>query len=60
MQKLRIDIPKIKAEFPALVVLFLMVFFGWGAHNHVFGYLGGAIWALITIPIVIFVYNKRL
>jgi len=59
MQKLRLDIPKTKAELPALIVMFLIVFFGWGAHNHIFGYLGGAIWAMITIPIVLWVYNKR-
>jgi len=59
MKKLRLDIPKTKAELPALIVMFLIVFFGWGAHNHIFGYLGGAVWAVITVPILLVVYNKR-
>jgi len=59
MSKLRFEIPKRRAETPALAVILIATLFGWGAHNHLFGYKGGAVWLAIAIPVILWVYKKR-
>jgi membrane protein YdbS with pleckstrin-like domain len=59
MDKLRFEIPKRRAETPALAVMVIASLFGWGAHNHLFGYSGGFVWLAVIIPVIIWVYKKR-
>lgn len=59
MDKLRFEIPKRRAETPALIVMSIASLFGWGAHNHLFGYGGGLVWLAVVIPIILWIYKKR-
>lgn len=53
------QIPRLKAEMPALIVLGIMVFVGWAFHFGIFGWKGGFIWLGFALPIVLWIYNKR-
>ncbi len=59
MSKLRFEIPKRRAETPALAVMVIASLFGWGAHNHLFGYAGGFVWLAVVIPLIFWIYKKR-
>lgn len=58
-QELYIEIPKRRAEFPALIVMGFIVFAGWALHYGIFNVLGGLLWLLFSLPIYFWIYNKR-
>jgi len=50
MDKLRFDIPKRRAETPALAVMVIASLFGYG---------GGFVWLAVVIPTILWIYKKR-
>ena len=54
MSPLHIVIPTKKAEMPALIVLCVLIFVGWGFHYGMLGWKGGLVWLLLSIPSLMF------
>ena len=44
MTKFYVEIPKQKAELPAIIVLGVVCFVGWAFHFGIWGMIGGFIW----------------
>lgn len=59
MKEIYIQIPKQKAELPALIVTGVLCFVGFAFHFGFFGWPGGLIFLSIVLPILAFVYLKR-
>jgi hypothetical protein len=59
MSPLHIVIPTKKAEMPALIVLCVLIFVGWGFHYGMLGWKGGLVWLLLSIPSLLFLIKKR-
>jgi len=58
-QELYIEIPKSRAEVPALVVMGFVVFAGWALHYGIFNVIGGLFWLLVSLPVYFWIYKKR-
>ena len=54
-----LQIPKRRAELPALIVLGIVVFVGWALHYGIFNTVGGLLWLLFAIPLLFWIYKKR-
>jgi hypothetical protein len=54
-----VEIPKQKAELPALIVLGVACFVGWAFHFGIWGLVGGFIWLGLSVPAVFWLYKKR-
>jgi len=54
-----LEIPKRRAELPALIVLGIVVFVGWALHYGIFNTIGGLLWLLFAIPLLYWIYKKR-
>lgn len=54
-----LQIPKRRAELPALIVLGIVVFVGWALHYGIFNTVGGLFWLLFAIPLLFWIYKKR-
>ncbi len=54
-----LEIPKRRAEIPALIVLSIVVFVGWALHYGIFNTIGGLLWLLFAIPVLFWIYKKR-
>jgi hypothetical protein len=59
MTKFYIEIPKQKAELPAIIVLGVVCFVGWAFHFGIWGTIGGFIWLGLSVPAVYWLYRKR-
>ncbi|GDX50497.1 hypothetical protein LBMAG26_13560 [Bacteroidota bacterium] len=59
MSPLHINIRTQKAEMPALIVLCVLIFVGWGFHYGMLGWKGGLVWLLLSIPSLMFLIKKR-
>jgi len=59
MSPLHIVIPTKKAEMPALIVLCVLIFVGWGFHYGMLGWKGGFVWLLLSIPSLLFLIKQR-
>lgn len=59
MSPLHIVIPSKKAEMPALIVLCVLIFVGWGFHYGMLGWKGGLAWILLAIPAFMLLVKKR-
>ena len=53
-----VEIPKSRAEYPALIVGALLCFVGWAIHYGFFGWQGGMIWLLIALPLYLFLFMR--
>ena len=58
-QEFYLEIPKRRAELPALIVLGIAVFVGWALHYGIFNTIGGLLWLLFAIPLLFWIYKKR-
>lgn len=58
-QEFYLEIPKRRAELPALIVLGIVVFVGWALHYGIFNTVGGLLWLLFAIPLLYWIYKKR-
>lgn len=58
-QELYIEIPKKRAEVPALVVMGFVVFAGWALHYGIFNIVGGLLWLSVALPVYFWIYKKR-
>ncbi len=58
-QEFYLEIPKRRAEIPALIVLSIVVFVGWALHYGIFNTIGGLLWLLFAVPVLFLVYKKR-
>ena len=59
MTKFYVEIPKQKAELPAIIVLGVVCFVGWAFHFGIWGMIGGFIWLGLSVPTVYWLYRKR-
>jgi hypothetical protein len=59
MEKFYVEIPKQKAELPAIIVLGVVCFVGWAFHFGIFGMWGGFAWLSVSIPLVFWLFKKR-
>ena len=59
MTKFYVEIPKQKAELPAIIVLGVVCFVGWAFHFGIWGTIGGFIWLGLSVPAVYWLYRKR-
>ncbi len=58
-EELFIEIPKKRAEIPALIVMGFVVFAGWALHYGIFNVVGGLLWLLVALPVYFWIYKKR-
>ena len=58
-QEFYLEIPKRRAELPALIVLGIVVFVGWALNYGIFNTIGGLLWLLFAIPLLFWIYKKR-
>lgn len=58
-QEFYLEIPKRRAEIPAITVLCIVVFVGWAFHYGIFNTVGGMLWLAFSIPLLYLIYKKR-
>lgn len=54
----RVEIPRVKAELPQMIVGCFLVFVIWSIHYAIFGWKGGLISFLLAGGLLFFLYNK--
>ena len=54
-----VEIPRKKAELPALIILGIVVMIGFAFHFDFFSWMGGLIWLAVALPILTWIYFKR-
>lgn len=59
MTKFYVEIPKQKAELPAIIVLGVVCFVGWAFHFGIWGMMGGFIWLGLSVPAVYWLYKRE-
>ncbi len=54
-----VKIPRRKAELPAMIVLFIVFLIGFAFHYDFFDWMGGLIWSVFALPLLMWIYQKR-